>query len=54
MKYIMPKRKTKDEFIMRGIVQTNSVEPSKAFDSKEETLRRVSKKWNSIGLIYVL
>ncbi len=29
---------TKDEFIMRGIVQTNSVEPSKAFDSKEETL----------------
>ena len=29
---------TKDEFIMRGIVQTNSTEPSNAFDSKEETL----------------
>ena len=29
---------TKDEFIMRGIVQTNSIEPEKAFDSKEETL----------------
>ena len=29
---------TKDEFIMRGIVQTNSNEPNKAFDSKEETL----------------
>ena len=29
---------TKDDFIMRGIVQTNSQEPEKAFDSKEETL----------------
>ena len=29
---------TKDEFIMRGIVQTNSTEPKEAFDSNEETL----------------
>ena len=29
---------TKDEFIMKGIVQTNSNEPKGAFDSNEETL----------------
>ena len=29
---------TKDEFIMRGIVQTNSTDPQNAYDSKEETL----------------
>ena len=29
---------TKDEFIMRGMVKTNSVEPLRAIDSNEETL----------------